>query len=105
MRRVIRFGRRRGRRVDGGVLLQFAKNRRPLQLFTRRSLNGADRFAPGRGISFVDQLRDWDLRKIGVAQEFGAIEERSAEGLYREVNRLRRAALHLRQIVALENVE
>ncbi len=66
---------------------------------------GVDGLAPGGGIFFVDELRDWNLGEIGIAHEVGAVKKGAAKGFGGEVDGLGRAVAEFREIEALENIE
>ena len=105
VRRMIRLGHCAGRRMRGGVLFELGEDSGPQQILADAGVRRIDRFPPGRAISFVDQLRDGDFGKIGIAHKLGPIEERAPEGFQGQMHRLRRPAPHLRQIVAFENIQ
>jgi hypothetical protein len=51
-----------------------------LQGFAVAGMIGVDGFAPERRVFLVGQLRDRNLREVGVAEEFGAIVEGTTVG-------------------------
>src|SRR5271166_4058564 len=105
MRSVFRLANKLRLRMRTGVLIELGKDRRSLHLVARRGPPQWNGLAPGRAVAFVNQLRNWDLRKIGIAQKFGAVEEGALKGLGGQVNARARAVPLLGQVVAFENVE
>ena len=86
-------------------LPEHAENRGALQIFARGGVAGINCGAPGFGIFFIGELRDGQLREIGVAEKFSAVEKSAAEGFGGQVDGFRGAAAGFRQIVTFQNVQ
>ncbi len=92
-------------RIRLRILVELGEDLRPLQRICRCRPSQRNRLPPRFGITLVNQLRNWNLREIRIAQKLRTIEECSLKRFACQVNALRRPAPLLREIVALENVQ
>ena len=77
----------------------------PAQILADAGAIGINRFAPGVGIVFIDQLRDRHLCEIRIAHEVGAIHESATIGLNRQVHGLGRIDAERCQVKFLQHVQ
>src|SRR5450759_1673090 len=91
--------------MRSGIAVQLRENGRPPQPGAGSGASQRDGFAPGIGVTLVQQLRNRDLGKIRVPEKLGAVKKRSLISLGGEMNALGRTFTLLGQVVAFENVE
>src|SRR5215475_3995442 len=87
------------------ILLQLVENRGALQLFAGAGALRVNGLPPCGSIFLIQKLGHWNRGKIRISKKLGPVKERPAECFDGEVNRLRRAVLQLREIVALQDVQ
>ena len=81
------------------------RHARPLQLCADGSLVGVNRGAPFRRVLLVDQLRDGNIRKVRIAEEYRAVKERTAIRLGHQMQMQGGVALGRVQVETFKNVE
>src|SRR5437763_1615270 len=84
---------------------QFIEHARALQIDARRSMVGIDRLAPSLSVTFIDQLRHWDLCEVGIAEKLRAIVKGPAKSFHHQVNRLRGAIAEFGEVKPLQNIK
>src|SRR5215468_1376797 len=87
------------------ILLQLAKDRRTLQFFAHAGALRINRLPPSGSIFLVEKLGNRNRGEVRITQELRAVEEGAPEALDGKVDRFGRTALHLGEIVALENIQ
>src|SRR5208283_517330 len=91
--------------VRSGITIQLGEDRGTPQLVAGRGAAKVDGVAPGAAVSFVDQLRNRNLREIRIAEELCAIEKRALVSFCRQMNALGRAVSRFGQVVTFQDVE
>src|ERR1039457_4860516 len=91
--------------MRSGIAVQLRENGRPPQPGAGSGASQRDGFAPGIGVTLVQQLRNRDFGKIRVPEELGAIEKCPLISFGGEMNALGRTLTLLAEIVSLEDIE
>jgi hypothetical protein len=82
-----------------------AENSRTLEIFARCRVVGVNCGTPGFCVFFVGKLGDREFCEIGIAEEFGAVEEGAAEGFSGEMDGFGGAAAGFREVVTFQNIQ